>query len=96
MADEQRPDSLKDGIKEARFANYFNIGHNAFEVILEFGQFYEGNRRPILHTRVVTSPAYAKQLLQLLSNSLEEHERAFGIIPTDGRMEPFRTKREEG
>jgi hypothetical protein len=27
---------------EGRYANYFQIGHNAFEFIIDFGQGYEG------------------------------------------------------
>lgn len=68
---------------EARYANHFNIGFNAFEVILECGQSYEGQRRPALHTRIVTTPAYAKCLLALLSDSLMCYEKAFGTIPAE-------------
>ncbi len=65
---------------EARYANYFNVGHNAFEVVLVFGQFYEGNSKPQLHTRIVTGPAYAKKLLEVLSDALQRYEAAFGPI----------------
>jgi hypothetical protein len=65
---------------EARYANFFHIGHNAFEVILEFGQHYEGNRQPGMHTRIVAAPAYAKALLALLNRSLADYEREFGSI----------------
>jgi hypothetical protein len=36
-----------------RYANFFKIGHNAFEL----GQRYAGNEKPQLHTRIVTSSA---------------------------------------
>jgi len=70
---------------EGRYANHFDIGHNAFEVILQFGQFYEGNTKPVIHTRIVTSPAYAQSMLQLLSRSLAQYESTFGPIST-GRV----------
>ena len=54
---------------EGRYTNYFTVGHNAFEVVLVFGQFYEGNREPQLHTRIVTGPAYAKKLLEVLDHA---------------------------
>jgi len=71
-----------DEAREGRYANHFHVGHNAFEVILQFGQFYEGNSRPVMHTKIVTSPVYAQSLLQLLRQSLAEYESAFGSIPS--------------
>jgi hypothetical protein len=68
--------------KEGRYANEFQVGHNAFEVILRFGQFYEGYTQPVMHTRIVTSPAYAEVLLQLLSRAMAEYESTFGPIPS--------------
>jgi hypothetical protein len=65
---------------EGRYANYFNIGHNAFEVVLEFGQCYELSEPPQLHSKIVTGPAYAKVLLELLQRSLEEYEKEFGVV----------------
>lgn len=69
---------------EGRYANQFNIGHNAFEVVLEFGQFYEGSARPLMHTKIVTSPAYAQVLLELLRTTMTEYENRFGSIPPRG------------
>jgi hypothetical protein len=66
--------------REGRYANHFHIGHNAFEVILEFGQFYEGEKQAMMHTRIVTSPAYAATLLHLLSDALAQCESTFGSI----------------
>ena len=65
---------------EGRYANYFNAGHNAFEVILEFAQFYEGDAQPRVHTRIVTSPAYARTFLDVLKDSLERYESVYGPI----------------
>ena len=69
-----------DDTREGRYANHFSIGHNAFEVILQFGQFYEGNGQPVMHTRIVTGPAYAQILQQLLNRALKEYESTFGPI----------------
>jgi hypothetical protein len=79
MPDKSRADSLgKDA--EGRYANYFKAGHNAFEVILEFAQFYEGDAQPRVHTRIITSPAYAKTFLEVLRESLETYESVYGPI----------------
>jgi hypothetical protein len=65
---------------EARYANYFHVGHNAFEVMLEFGQHYEEASQPRMHTRIVAAPVYAKALLGLLQATIAEYELAFGTI----------------
>ena len=66
--------------REGRYANHFHIGHNAFEVVLQFGQFYEGNKQPVMHTKIVTNPAYAETLLQLLGQAMAQYESTFGPI----------------
>lgn len=69
-----------DEPKEGRYANHFQVGHNAFEVILQFGQFYEGNTQPVMHTTIITGPAYAESLLKLLSSTLAQYKRTFGEV----------------
>jgi len=65
---------------EGRYANFFKIGHNALEFLIDFGQFYPECEMPHLHTRIVTSPAYAKALLETLRHSLIQYEEQFGAI----------------
>ena len=72
---------------EARYANYFHVGHNAFEVVLEFGQHYEGVNRPRIHTRIIAAPAYAKVLLGLFAAAIADYEKSYGEIPTGNRHE---------
>jgi hypothetical protein len=72
---------------EARYANYFHVGHNAFEVILEFGQYYEGARQPQMHTRIVVAPVYAKEFLHLLEIALKDYVEKFGQIASEGTHE---------
>lgn len=64
----------------ARYANYFEIGHNAAEFILDFGQAYSSSEKRQMHTRIVTSPAYVKALLRLLGTAVERHEQVYGKI----------------
>jgi hypothetical protein len=67
---------------EGRYANYFKVGHNSFEFILDFGQVYsDAPCEAMHHTRIVTSPAYAGVLLELLRDSIEKYQKAFGPIP---------------
>lgn len=60
---------------EGKYVNYFKVGHNAFEFVLDFGQSYLENEDPQIHTRIVTSPAYAKAFLDTLRESLAQYEK---------------------
>ncbi len=64
----------------AKYVNWFNIGHNNYEFVLDFGQFHAAESDPLLHTRIVTGPAYAKALAELLSDSVRKYEAEFGRI----------------
>jgi hypothetical protein len=77
MARERKSDPRSSPL-EGRYANYFKVGYNAFELIIDCGQCYGDNEKPQLHTRIVTSPAYGKALLKTLHDSLTEYERAYG------------------
>lgn len=59
------------------YANYFEIGHTAFEFVIDFGQRYGSLSTPC-HTRIVTSPVYAQALLETLRDALEQYASAFG------------------
>ncbi|PYV42582.1 MAG: DUF3467 domain-containing protein [Acidobacteria bacterium] len=67
---------------EGRYTNYFKVGHNAFEFLFDFGQFYPENEQAHLHTRIITSPKCAKYLLESLRESLERYESAFEGVQT--------------
>jgi len=68
------------GELEGRYANYFKVGHNAFEFLLDFGQFYAESQRAQFHTRIITNPISAKSLFELLRESIEQYERTFGTM----------------
>ena len=40
---------------EGRYPNYFKIGHNNFEFVLDIDQFYPENEHAQLYTRIVAS-----------------------------------------
>ena len=65
---------------EGRYANYFKVGYNEFEFVIDFGQFYHDDEDMRMHNRIITSPAYMKALLEILGKSIEEYERAYGNI----------------
>ena len=71
---------------KGKYANYFEVGHNAFEFLLDFGQFYAEEDEAELHTRIVTSPVYAKALAEVLNDAIRQYEASHGQIanPADG------------
>lgn len=67
---------------EGKYANYFKIGHNAYEFVLDFGQFYPGTEEAELYSRIVINPAYVKELSIMLDKSIDQYETTFGRLDT--------------
>ena len=68
---------------EGKYANYFKVGFNAFEFVLDFGQFYKEGMEPKFHTRIITNPVYARALLKTLQDSIERYEQTLGATDDD-------------
>jgi hypothetical protein len=68
---------------EGRYSNYFKIGHNVFEFILDFGQMYGDPDSVRFHTRIITGPVYARALSELLQEALQRYTETFGAIRED-------------
>jgi len=64
----------------SRYTNYFQVGHNSSEVLIDCGCFYETDYAASIHTRVATTPVYAKALLETLAKAMEAYEASFGAI----------------
>lgn len=88
MAD-KTDDPCDTGGLEGRYANYFQVGHNAFEFLLDFGQFYPESTQAQFHTRIVTGPVYAKALSETLQESIERYEQTFGAIRQEEKKDPI-------
>lgn len=70
-------DQPDERLLEGKYANVFRVGHNPVEFVLDFGQFFPTGKEQ-LHTRIITSPLHAKELLRVLHESVDEFEREFG------------------
>ena len=64
------------------YANFFKVGHNASEFLLDFGRQFDQEPEQF-YQRIVTSPGHAKALSGLLQKSVSEYEGRFGQIPED-------------
>jgi hypothetical protein len=74
-----RPTSVNSVKPAAKYANYVEVGHNAFEFVIEFGQRHDGQPRG-RRLRIVTTPVFAKEFLRVLGDSIAKYERAFRPI----------------
>ena len=63
------------------YANYFEVGHTAFEFVIEFGDGYAAKPRAC-HTRIVTNPVYALELLDVLERAVRRYESRYGPART--------------
>ena len=59
--------------REGRYANHLEVGRNAEEVVMDFGQVFDDDA-PLIHTRIVTHPAFAQQMVEALRDSLSSLE----------------------
>jgi hypothetical protein len=73
-------------VYEARYANHFEVGHNEYEFVIDFGQFHAagrsdaGERPQVRIVRIVMSPTFVKALLHTLGRAIREYETAHGVI----------------
>ena len=72
-----------------RYTNVFEVGFDAFEVIITCAQRDPSGDEEAPHTKLVTSPGFAKQLARMLADAVADYEARFGPIPdpTDGSEE---------
>ena len=72
-------DSRRSKKLEGRYANFFKIGNNAFEFLLDFEQYYPENGEEQF-TGIVISPVYAKAFLKTLKKSVERCDKIFKVL----------------
>jgi hypothetical protein len=79
------PVSLKgridDRTAEGTYSNIASIMFNQSEFFLDFGRMVPGKQEVTVHSRIITSPAHAKELARVLQQNIEKYEDRFGAIP---------------
>jgi Protein of unknown function (DUF3467) len=58
---------------EGKYANVFKVGFNAYEWIIDFGQQYPPAEAR-MHTRIVISVEFARNLRDVLDESMRQYE----------------------
>lgn len=66
------------------YANQFEVGFSRDEVLLRMAQAYQGEDARARGAQVVMTPAYAKALLQLLTEAMAQYESAYGAVLAPG------------
>lgn len=80
---------------DARYANYFEVGHNAYEFFVDFGQYRPNTENVQLQIRIVTGPVFAKLLSTMLAKAITQFEQEFGPIQTlEEELDPLELVRQ--
>jgi hypothetical protein len=64
----------------AQYTNYFEVGQNPYEFLIDLGQFSPEAGSVHFHTRIATAPAFAKLLLATLESAVRSYEAEHGEI----------------
>jgi len=64
----------------AGYANYFEVGHNPYEFLLDFGQFQPEVAEVLIHTRIVLGPNHARLFAEILANAVKKYVAENGPI----------------
>lgn len=65
----------------AGYANYFEVGHNAFEFLIDFGQVDPQSGDVNFSSRIAVGPAQAKIFASLMEDAVRQFEDQHGAIP---------------
>jgi len=95
MRPAEPPPSTQAPAPPALYVNYFELGQNPFEFLIELGQYRPGATDSggsiAIHTRIAMAPSYAKMLARLFERAVAEHELENGTIAAvdDNSATPF-------
>jgi hypothetical protein len=84
MDDIADPRDVRGDLHE-RYSNFLDVGENESEFFLDFGVFHLGGGSPRFHTRIITTPKYAKAMAEALTDALSRN--ALRAIERDCKQE---------
>ena len=67
----ESPDHCEE--PEGVYANTFKVGYNAYEFVLDFGQYFDEKGNEKFHTRIVTNPKSIEKFFEILSRSIKKY-----------------------
>lgn len=78
---------LDEKVGEGTYANFFMITNSPSEFIVDCGRILPGLPDARIYSRIIMTPAHAKQLLQLLEKNIEGFEKQHGEIKVQGQQD---------
>jgi len=84
-------DSVSHRAITAEYANYFEVGHNAFEFLIDFGQIDPKSGDININSRLAVGPTHAKLFSRLMEGAVAQFEEQFGEIPDVRDDDPLGT-----
>jgi hypothetical protein len=57
--------------------------------VLDFDRSFYEDEEERIQTRIITSPEYAKALLELLQESIGQYEKEYGLISREAKINPI-------
>lgn len=84
-------DQVASPVLFAGYANYFEVGHNAYEFLIDFGQIDPRTGDVNISSRLALGPTHAKLFARLLQGAIEKFEEEHGLIPEVRDEEPLGT-----
>jgi len=82
MTDHRKP--REEAPPLATYANFCEVGHNAYEFLIDFGQFQPESSAVLVHSRIVSGPVQAKLFARLLTDAVARYEAEHGAIADVG------------
>lgn len=71
---------LPEKVAVGQYSSITIVSHSEEEFFLDFSAFAPGVERPIIVSRIVTSPIHAVRILETLQENIEKYESKFGKI----------------
>lgn len=87
QAQKQLNIKIDEKVGEGTYANFFMITNSPSEIIMDCGRILPGLPDARIYSRVIMTPAHAKQLLQLLQKNIEGFEKQHGEIKVQGQSD---------
>ncbi len=72
---------LDDEVAQGRYSNLVMLNHTETEFVFDFIYVQPQQPKAKVHSRTITSPRHAKQLLRALTENIKKYEDRFGTIP---------------
>ncbi|MCP4230481.1 MAG: DUF3467 domain-containing protein [bacterium] len=87
--DEKRlPPIIDEEVEDGTYSNVAQVVFSPAEFVVDFGRMVPGRKQVKTLSRIILTPAHAKQLAAALNENVRRYEEQFGEIPAPGASQP--------